>query len=50
MDKKSVVNLDLESDDDGANESAHVASNTATICDSTGKHKRKLTSVVYQFF
>ena len=50
MDKEPVVNLDLGSDDDGANESAPIASNTAIIGDSTGKYKKKLTSPVYQFF
>ena len=50
MDKELVINLDLRSDDDSANELASVASNIATIGDSTDKHKRKLTSLVYQFF
>ena len=50
MDKEPGINLDLGSDDDDANESVPVASNIATIGDFTNKHKRKLTSPVYQFF
>ena len=50
IDKELVANLDLRSDDDGVNESAPVASNIATIDDSTSKHKNKFTSLVYQFF
>lgn len=48
MDKEFHVNVELESDDDKANESMPLDSNIVIAGDSTqSKHKQKLTLLVY---
>ena len=48
MDKEFYVNVELDSDDDKANESMPLDSSTVVVNDSTqSKHKQKLTSFVH---